>query len=163
VSHTSLPHPCLVPIPTTSLCAQHPTACVGLEHPVGSISIGGWLTASLPLRLLITFVSDAEAFAWQGYLYSILLFLTAMLQSLCLQQYFNLCFQLGTNVRASLIAAIYKKVGMALSLSPAGFLLAGLGIPASLAHQPGANSTFDSYQNLRSSFSLPCWFPALLP
>ncbi|XP_025007572.2 ATP-binding cassette sub-family C member 2 isoform X2 [Gallus gallus] len=68
------------------------------------------------LKLLITFVSDAEAFAWQGYLYSILLFLTAMLQSLCLQQYFNLCFQLGTNVRASLIAAIYKK---ALTMSSA--------------------------------------------
>uniref|UniRef100_A0A8C9LAD4 Uncharacterized protein n=1 Tax=Pavo cristatus TaxID=9049 RepID=A0A8C9LAD4_PAVCR len=68
------------------------------------------------LKLLIAFVSDAEAFAWQGYLYSILLFLTAVLQSLCLQQYFNLCFQLGTNVRASLIAAIYKK---ALTMSSA--------------------------------------------
>uniref|UniRef100_A0A8C3PYE1 Uncharacterized protein n=1 Tax=Chrysolophus pictus TaxID=9089 RepID=A0A8C3PYE1_CHRPC len=68
------------------------------------------------LKLLIAFVSDAEAFAWQGYLYSILLFLTAILQSLCLQQYFNLCFQLGTNVRASLIAAIYKK---ALTMSSA--------------------------------------------
>uniref|UniRef100_A0A669QEC3 ATP binding cassette subfamily C member 2 n=1 Tax=Phasianus colchicus TaxID=9054 RepID=A0A669QEC3_PHACC len=68
------------------------------------------------LKLLIAFVSDAEAFAWQGYLYSILLFLAAILQSLCLQQYFNLCFQLGTNVRASLIAAIYKK---ALTMSSA--------------------------------------------
>ncbi|XP_065602612.1 ATP-binding cassette sub-family C member 2 [Cyrtonyx montezumae] len=68
------------------------------------------------LKLLITFVSDTEAFAWQGYLYSILLFLTALLQSLCLQQYFNLCFQLGINVRASLIAAIYKK---ALTMSSA--------------------------------------------
>ncbi|OXB75471.1 UNVERIFIED_CONTAM: hypothetical protein H355_016532 [Colinus virginianus] len=68
------------------------------------------------LKLLIAFVSDMEAFAWQGYLYSILLFLTALLQSLCLQQYFNLCFQLGINVRASLIAAIYKK---ALTMSSA--------------------------------------------
>ncbi|XP_047916408.1 ATP-binding cassette sub-family C member 2 [Anser cygnoides] len=68
------------------------------------------------LKLLIAFVSDEEAFAWQGYLYSILLFLTALIQSLCLQQYFNLCFHLGTNVRASLIAAIYKK---ALTMSSA--------------------------------------------
>lgn len=60
-------------------------------------------------------MSDEESFAWQGYLYAILLFLTALIQSLCLQQYFSLCFQLGINVRASLIAAIYKKVGMALS------------------------------------------------
>ncbi|KFM06516.1 Canalicular multispecific organic anion transporter 1, partial [Aptenodytes forsteri] len=68
------------------------------------------------LKLLITFVSDEESFAWQGYLYAILLFLTALIQSLCLQQYFSLCFQLGINVRASLIAAIYKK---ALTMSSA--------------------------------------------
>ncbi|NWU95637.1 MRP2 protein, partial [Upupa epops] len=61
------------------------------------------------LKLLIAFVSDEESFAWQGYLYAILLFLTALIQSVCLQQYFTLCFQLGINVRASLIAAIYKK------------------------------------------------------
>ncbi|KFO89441.1 Canalicular multispecific organic anion transporter 1, partial [Buceros rhinoceros silvestris] len=61
------------------------------------------------LKLLIAFVSDEKAFAWQGYLYSILLFLAAVIQSLCLQQYFTLCFHLGINVRASLIAAIYKK------------------------------------------------------
>uniref|UniRef100_A0A8U7N1E2 ATP binding cassette subfamily C member 2 n=1 Tax=Corvus moneduloides TaxID=1196302 RepID=A0A8U7N1E2_CORMO len=62
------------------------------------------------LKLLIAFVSDEDSFAWQGYLYAILLFLTALIQSLCLQQHFSLCFQLGINVRASLIAAIYKKV-----------------------------------------------------
>ncbi|KAM6346782.1 ATP-binding cassette sub-family C member 2 [Alca torda] len=68
------------------------------------------------LKLLIAFVSDEESFAWQGYLYAILLFLVAMIQSLCLQQYFTLCFKLGTNVRASLITAIYKK---ALTMSSA--------------------------------------------
>uniref|UniRef100_A0A663DU18 ABC-type glutathione-S-conjugate transporter n=1 Tax=Aquila chrysaetos chrysaetos TaxID=223781 RepID=A0A663DU18_AQUCH len=68
------------------------------------------------LKLLIAFVSDEESFAWQGYLYAILLFLTALIQSLCLQQYFSLCFQLGINVRASLTAAIYKK---ALTMSSA--------------------------------------------
>ncbi|KAM6265832.1 ATP-binding cassette sub-family C member 2 [Porphyrio hochstetteri] len=68
------------------------------------------------LKLLIAFVSDEEAFAWQGYLYAILLFLTALIQSLCLQRYFTFCFQLGINVRASLIAAIYKK---ALTMSSA--------------------------------------------
>ncbi|XP_062352441.1 ATP-binding cassette sub-family C member 2 isoform X2 [Cinclus cinclus] len=61
------------------------------------------------LKLLIAFVSNEDSFAWQGYLYAILLFLTALVQSLCLQQHFSLCFQLGINVRASLIAAIYKK------------------------------------------------------
>uniref|UniRef100_A0A8B9QNC4 Canalicular multispecific organic anion transporter 1 n=1 Tax=Apteryx owenii TaxID=8824 RepID=A0A8B9QNC4_APTOW len=61
------------------------------------------------LKLLIAFVSDPEAFAWQGYLYATLLFLAALVQSLCLQQHFHLCFQLGISVRASLTAAIYKK------------------------------------------------------
>nr|XP_025966921.1 canalicular multispecific organic anion transporter 1 [Dromaius novaehollandiae] len=61
------------------------------------------------LKLLISFVSDADAFAWQGYLYAILLFLAALVQSICLQQHFHLCFQLGVSVRASLTAAIYKK------------------------------------------------------
>ncbi|KGL76195.1 Canalicular multispecific organic anion transporter 1, partial [Tinamus guttatus] len=61
------------------------------------------------LKLLISFVSDPDAFAWQGYLYTILLFLVAVVQSICLQQHFHLCFQLGTFVRASLMAAIYKK------------------------------------------------------
>uniref|UniRef100_A0A8V5G8F5 Uncharacterized protein n=1 Tax=Melopsittacus undulatus TaxID=13146 RepID=A0A8V5G8F5_MELUD len=61
------------------------------------------------LKLLIAFVSDEESFTWQGYMYAILLFLSALIQSLCLQQYFSLCFQLGIQVRASLIAAIYKK------------------------------------------------------
>ncbi|KFV74610.1 Canalicular multispecific organic anion transporter 1, partial [Dryobates pubescens] len=68
------------------------------------------------LKLLIAFVSDKESFAWQGYLYAILLFLTAVMQSLSLQQYFTLCFHLGISVRASLIAAIYKK---ALTISSA--------------------------------------------
>ncbi|XP_064001683.1 ATP-binding cassette sub-family C member 2 [Pogoniulus pusillus] len=68
------------------------------------------------LKLLIAFVSDEESFDWQGYLYATLLLLTALIQSLCLQQHFTLCFQLGINVRASLIAAIYKK---ALTLSSA--------------------------------------------
>ncbi|XP_030343631.1 canalicular multispecific organic anion transporter 1 [Strigops habroptila] len=61
------------------------------------------------LKLLVAFVSDEEAFAWEGYLYAILLFLVALIQSICLQQYFTLCFNLGIQVRASLIAAIYKK------------------------------------------------------
>lgn len=38
-----------------------------------------------------------------------LLFVTAMVQTFCLQQYFQLCFELGMNLRTSLMAAIYKK------------------------------------------------------
>uniref|UniRef100_A0A8D2Q509 Uncharacterized protein n=1 Tax=Varanus komodoensis TaxID=61221 RepID=A0A8D2Q509_VARKO len=64
--------------------------------------------------LMINFVSDQKAYPWLGYLYAVLLFVTALLQSICLQQYFQLCFELGMSVRTVLMAAIYKK---ALSVS----------------------------------------------
>uniref|UniRef100_A0A8D2LBI3 ABC-type glutathione-S-conjugate transporter n=1 Tax=Varanus komodoensis TaxID=61221 RepID=A0A8D2LBI3_VARKO len=65
-------------------------------------------------KLMINFVSDQKAYPWLGYLYAVLLFVTALLQSICLQQYFQLCFELGMSVRTVLMAAIYKK---ALSVS----------------------------------------------
>lgn len=65
---------------------------------------------------MITFVSDPKAYVWQGYLYAVLLFVTALVQSLCLQQYFHNCFQLGMGVRSALMAAIYKKVSRLLHL-----------------------------------------------
>ncbi|XP_048361642.1 ATP-binding cassette sub-family C member 2 [Sphaerodactylus townsendi] len=61
------------------------------------------------LKLMITFASDQEAYIWHGYLYALLLLLTALVQSICLQQYFHLCFTLGMSVRTSLMTAIYKK------------------------------------------------------
>ncbi|KYO26377.1 hypothetical protein Y1Q_0016954 [Alligator mississippiensis] len=61
------------------------------------------------LKALIAFVADPGAFAWQGYLYAVLLFVAALAQSFCLQQYFQLCFSLGLSVRTALMAAVYKK------------------------------------------------------
>lgn len=61
-------------------------------------------------RMIINFVSDPKAYLWQGFVFAVLLFVTALVQSLCLQQYFQLCFEVGMNLRTSLMAAIYKKV-----------------------------------------------------
>ncbi|KAM6442960.1 ATP-binding cassette sub-family C member 2 isoform 1-T1 [Liasis olivaceus] len=61
------------------------------------------------LKLMISFASDPKAYLWQGYVFAVLLFVTALVQSFCLQQYFQLCFELGMNLRTSLMAAIYKK------------------------------------------------------
>ncbi|XP_067393213.1 ATP-binding cassette sub-family C member 2 isoform X2 [Emydura macquarii macquarii] len=61
------------------------------------------------LKLLISFVADPLSYAWQGYLYAVLLFVAALVQSICLQQYFQLCFLLGMSVRTALMAAVYKK------------------------------------------------------
>ncbi|XP_004616472.1 ATP-binding cassette sub-family C member 2 [Sorex araneus] len=66
------------------------------------------------LKWLISFASDPAAYSWIGYLYSIFFFAVALIQSLCLQKYFQLCFMLGMNVRTTILASVYKK---ALTLS----------------------------------------------
>ncbi|XP_030721180.2 ATP-binding cassette sub-family C member 2 [Globicephala melas] len=66
------------------------------------------------LKLLISFANDHDIYLWTGYLYSILFFAVALIQSLCLQYYFKLCFMLGMKVRTTIMASVYKK---ALTLS----------------------------------------------
>uniref|UniRef100_A0A803TJQ8 ATP binding cassette subfamily C member 2 n=1 Tax=Anolis carolinensis TaxID=28377 RepID=A0A803TJQ8_ANOCA len=61
------------------------------------------------LKLMINFVSDPNDYLWHGYFYALLMFVAALMQSICLQQYFQLCFKLGMSVRTALMAAIYKK------------------------------------------------------
>ena len=46
---------------------------------------------------------------WKGYMYAILLFLTAVIQTLILSQYFHRMFVVGLRMRTALIAAIYRK------------------------------------------------------
>ncbi|XP_019669254.2 ATP-binding cassette sub-family C member 2 isoform X6 [Felis catus] len=62
------------------------------------------------LKLLISFANNRDAYVWVGYLYSVLFFVVALIQSLCLQNYFQLCFMLGTGVRATIMASVYKKI-----------------------------------------------------
>ncbi|KAL3972080.1 microtubule-associated serine/threonine kinase [Sarotherodon galilaeus] len=61
------------------------------------------------LKLMISFTQDKSRYAWEGYLYAVLLMVVALLQSLTLQQYFQRCFVLGMKVRTALMAAVYKK------------------------------------------------------
>ncbi|XP_078079204.1 ATP-binding cassette sub-family C member 2 [Mustelus asterias] len=61
------------------------------------------------LKLMISFTADPSIYQWKGYLYAVLLFVTALLQSLILQQYFQYCFLLGMRVRTAITAAVYKK------------------------------------------------------
>uniref|UniRef100_A0A3B5LYX7 ATP-binding cassette, sub-family C (CFTR/MRP), member 2 n=1 Tax=Xiphophorus couchianus TaxID=32473 RepID=A0A3B5LYX7_9TELE len=65
--------------------------------------------ASPQLLLMISFTQDKNSYAWEGYLYAVLLLVVALLQSLFLQQYFQRCFVLGMKVRTALMAAVYKK------------------------------------------------------
>ncbi|XP_029465938.1 canalicular multispecific organic anion transporter 1 [Rhinatrema bivittatum] len=61
------------------------------------------------LKLMIDFTQNPSEFEWKGYLYAVLLFVVALVQSLCLQQYFQGCFALGMRVRTAIMAAVYKK------------------------------------------------------
>ncbi|XP_078462060.1 ATP-binding cassette sub-family C member 2-like [Lampetra planeri] len=61
------------------------------------------------LKLLIGFTEDQNVMEWKGYFYAILLFVTALVQSLLLQQYFQRCFLFGMRVRTAVIGAVYKK------------------------------------------------------
>ncbi|XP_025986918.1 multidrug resistance-associated protein 1 isoform X4 [Solenopsis invicta] len=60
------------------------------------------------LKLLIDFI-DGDESMWKGYLYAVLLLLTAILQTLVLSQYFHRMFLVGLRIRTALIAAIYRK------------------------------------------------------
>ncbi|KAL1787419.1 canalicular multispecific organic anion transporter 1 [Sigmodon hispidus] len=66
------------------------------------------------LKFLIAFVSNPDTYSWIGYVFAILLFVVSLIQSFCLQCYFQLCFILGMSVRTTIMACVYKK---ALSLS----------------------------------------------
>ncbi|CAL8264121.1 unnamed protein product [Lota lota] len=61
------------------------------------------------LRLLIHFVNNAEAPAWQGYFYTALLLMCTSLQTLILQKYFHVCFVTGMRLRTAVIGAVYRK------------------------------------------------------
>nr|CAG8528506.1 14943_t:CDS:10 [Entrophospora candida] len=67
----------------------------------------------LLLRELIIFVKSYDTNdplpPYRGYCIAVLMFLTALLQTVFLHQYFQLCFTTGMRVRAGLISAIYQK------------------------------------------------------
>jgi len=64
----------------------------------------------LLLRLLIAFIHDRSQMVWRGYLYAVLLFVVAFVQSMMLHQYFHRCMVIGMRIRSALVAAVYKKV-----------------------------------------------------
>ncbi|XP_071454824.1 multidrug resistance-associated protein 1 isoform X2 [Hetaerina americana] len=60
------------------------------------------------LRALIEFVQGEESM-WKGYLFAALMFLTSIIQTVVLAQYFHRMFLVGMRIRTALIAAIYRK------------------------------------------------------
>ena len=58
--------------------------------------------------LLLDFV-NSDAPVWKGILYSAIMFITAVLQSIVNSQYFYRMYLTGMRVRTALISAIYRK------------------------------------------------------
>ncbi|NWI49193.1 MRP1 protein, partial [Calyptomena viridis] len=61
------------------------------------------------LKLLLNFVSNKAAPDWQGYFYTVLLFVCACLQTLILHQYFHICFVTGMRLKTAIVGVIYRK------------------------------------------------------
>ena len=61
-------------------------------------------------RLMIQFTQNETQPDWHGYFYTVLFFLTALIQSLFLHQYFHRAFIIGMRIRTAVIAAVYNKV-----------------------------------------------------
>ena len=59
---------------------------------------------------MIQFTKDETQPNWHGYFYTVLFFLTALVQSLFLHQYFHRAFVVGMRIRTAVIAAVYNKV-----------------------------------------------------
>lgn len=60
----------------------------------------GWVTS---------YTTDNPEPSYSGIFISVAMFVTAVCQTLFLQQYFQRCFSTGMRLRAALVTAIYKK------------------------------------------------------
>ncbi|XP_066186418.1 multidrug resistance-associated protein 1 isoform X2 [Sylvia atricapilla] len=61
------------------------------------------------LKLLLDFVDNKAAPKWQGYFYTVLLFVCSCLQTLILHQYFHICFVTGMRLKTAIVGVIYRK------------------------------------------------------
>lgn len=70
--------------------------------------------------MLIEYIEDKNDSeeTWKGYVYAASMFVSAILQSLVLQQYFHIMFKLGMRVRSSIIGLLYEKVRINKNIHP---------------------------------------------
>ena len=61
------------------------------------------------LNKVTTFLEDMEAPKADGYKYALIMFVAALFQSLCLRNYFYLCFRTGMRLRSSCVTMVYNK------------------------------------------------------
>ena len=59
---------------------------------------------------MIEFTGNNDAPLYQGYFIAVAMYVVAVVQAICLQQYFQKCYIVGMQIRTSLITIIYDKV-----------------------------------------------------
>ena len=74
--------------------------------------IKSFIIHCLSSRLLIEFVVESRIELWKGYLYAIIMTLTAMIQTIFLSQYNQKMFVIGMRIRTVLVSNIYRKVSI---------------------------------------------------
>ncbi|OQV17373.1 Canalicular multispecific organic anion transporter 2 [Hypsibius exemplaris] len=61
------------------------------------------------LRLIIDFVADPMQETWKGYLYAVLMLVTATMLTFAQNHYFFIAGRVGMQIRAAVIASVYRK------------------------------------------------------
>ena len=64
-------------------------------------------------RLIIEYVEDKDnekMESWSGYILALAMFLVALIQTICLQQNFQMTYTAGMRIRTAVIGAVYRKV-----------------------------------------------------
>ena len=61
-------------------------------------------------RLMIDFVADPTEESWKGYFYAVLMLIAATVQTFAQSHYFFVCERVGLQIRAAIIASVYRKV-----------------------------------------------------
>ncbi|XP_061456060.1 ATP-binding cassette sub-family C member 6 isoform X2 [Rhineura floridana] len=86
----------------------------GTYFLVGTLSlvIGDVLLFLIPktLSLFLDFITNPEAPYWKGYLYAIVMFLLACLETLFEQQYMYMCLVLGVRLKTAVTDLVYRKI-----------------------------------------------------
>ncbi|OQR88954.1 ATP-binding Cassette (ABC) Superfamily, partial [Thraustotheca clavata] len=73
----------------------------------------------LVIKLIIEFLSDPNADVKMGMVYVAAIFVSGIVQSFALRQYFFLCFETGLRLRSAVVTAVYQK-SLVLSASAKG-------------------------------------------
>ena len=67
-------------------------------------------SAHLLCRLMISFIHEKDEPTWHGYLFAVLMFVVAFVQSIIRHQFTYRYLVVGMKVNSALVASIYKKV-----------------------------------------------------